>query len=291
MTFKKQKMITTLLGLKSEMQSKFNELGQIVPVTTIVAEPNIILKVGENKAQIGFGKTKRVKKPQNEYVKAAGFMPRYIKEVTFAVSQSENTKYNPGDKLDVSIFEPGDIVKVTGITKGRGFAGGIKRWGFHGGPKTHGQSDRHRAPGSIGQTTTPGRVFKGKKMAGHYGAEQITVIGLEVVDVNAKENRLFVKGSVPGSKNGLLILQKTGKVKKFVPLTGKTIREEKSPADKTQEVQKSKEPQEVQEQQTAKHQESNPKKATAPKNQIAPTEDNNQELIAENKEKKDADKA
>lgn len=115
------------------------------------------------------------------------------------------------------VLEPQDEVKVTGITRGRGFAGGVKRWGFAGGPKTHGQSNRHRAPGSIGQTTTPGRVFKGKKMAGHMGAAKLTITGKEVVEIDPKNNLLVLKGPVPGAKNNLLLIQKTGKVKSYQP--------------------------------------------------------------------------
>jgi len=204
-------MINTILGLKKGMSARFDRYGRRIPVTNIVAEPNVILTVGDDKVQLGFGRKKKVKKPQSAFVNVAGFVPRFIKEVEKVESEP---KYSPGDKLTVSIFEPGDLVKVTGITKGRGFAGVVKRWGFAGGPKTHGQSDRHRAPGSIGQTTTPGRVFRGKKMAGHMGAAKHTVGGLEVVEVDSEKNIILVKGSVPGAKNGLLVIEKTGQVKR-----------------------------------------------------------------------------
>ncbi len=217
--------MNTLMGTKQNMTSKYNELGRRMPVTLIMAEDNVVLSTGENSLQLGFGKKKRFKKPENAFVSAVGYAPRTVREVKITKSEEGKT-YSKGDKVTVSIFEPGDIVKVTGTTKGRGFAGGVKRYNFHGGPKTHGQSDRHRAPGSIGQTTTPGRVFKGKRMAGHYGAANITITGLVVVDVNEEENSILVKGPVPGAKNGLLIVQKTGKMKNYSPLFVKKDKEE-----------------------------------------------------------------
>ena len=120
------------------------------------------------------------------------------------------------------IFTPGDIVDVTGISKGKGFAGGVKRWNFKGGPRTHGQSDRERAPGSIGQTTTPGRVYKGKKMAGRMGQDTVTVKNLEVIGIT-DDGVLLIKGLVPGSVNSIVVVKKMGTNKKFVPLyTGKS---------------------------------------------------------------------
>ncbi len=220
-------MITTIVAQKAEMSARFNKLGHRIPVTEIVAEPNVVIAKNENNYQIGFGKRKKVKKPQNSIVEAIGFLPRVIKEVKIKESD-QDSNLKTGDKLNVSIFEAGDIVKITGVTKGRGFAGGVKRWGFHGGPKTHGQSDRHRAPGSIGQTTTPGRVFKGKKMAGHMGAANLTVTGIVVIDVNLDQNKIFVKGPVPGARNGILIIEKTGKVKKHIDLFDKVEPTEKT---------------------------------------------------------------
>lgn len=199
------------------MTSKYNELGRRMPVTRIVAEDNVIVAAKESRLHLGFGKKKRFKKPENAFVSAVGYAPRTIKEVKINKSETEKT-FATGDQVTVSIFEPGDIVKVTGVTKGRGFAGGVKRYNFRGGPKTHGQSDRHRAPGSIGQTTTPGRVFKGKRMAGHYGAANMTITGLVVVEVDESANAILVKGSVPGAKNGQLIIQKTGIMKNYSPL-------------------------------------------------------------------------
>lgn len=218
----KEKM-ATLLGIKQNMSTRFSREGFKIPVTFIVAEPNVVLVSKDENMQIGLGKRKKIKKTDTAYVNAAGYTPRFIKQVkteeastTPQNDSQEIKKIKIGEKLTVNVFEIGDEVKVTGTTKGRGFAGGVKRWGFHGGPKTHGQSDRHRAPGSIGAGTTPGRVYKGKHMAGHMGASQLTVTGLEIIDIDGKKNLLIVKGAVPGAKNGLLIIEKTGKVKGYI---------------------------------------------------------------------------
>lgn len=228
-------MLNAILGLKQNMSNTYDQYGHRIPVTSILAGPNVVLKVGKDKIQLGFGKKKKVKKPQNAYVAIAGYAPRFVREVkvhklnvdTDSGDKKTEVEHSVGDKVTVSLFQPGDLVKVTGITKGKGFAGGVKRWGFAGGPKTHGQSDRHRAPGSIGQTTTPGRVFKGKKMAGHMGVAQLTITNLEVVEVDESQNKILVKGSIPGAKNGVLIVQKIGKVKGSPP-PPKEIREEES---------------------------------------------------------------
>lgn len=161
----------------------------------------------------------------------------------------------PVTQVKVDSFEdlkPGDLVKVTGWSKGKGFTGVVKRWGFKGGPKTHGQSDRQRAPGSIGQTTTPGRVYKGKKMAGRAGGTKITISGLTVMDIDKKNNFLLIKGLVPGAKKGKLVIKKYGQNKKFVPLLrigekeiketteekAERLRREKEIAEKLKEAEK-----------------------------------------------------
>ena len=124
-----------------------------------------------------------------------------------------------GVKVDsLEGFQLGDLLKVTGWAKGKGFTGVVKRWNFKGGPKTHGQSDRHRAPGSIGQTTTPGRVFKGKKMPGRSGGQKVTLSGLVLMEINEKEKLFLIKGLLPGSSNGKLVIKKYGELKKIVPL-------------------------------------------------------------------------
>ncbi len=197
------------------MSAIFNKAGRKIPVTAVVADSNIVVEIRDSKILLGFGRKKKSKKTENALVKAVGYSPRIIKEVPVShEEENTNNKIKVGDKITVSIFKSGDEVKVTGTTKGRGFAGSVKRWGFAGGPKTHGQSDRHRAPGSIGAGTTPGRVFKGKKMAGHMGNARLTVTGLEVIDVVTDKNLLLVKGAIPGPKTGILIIEKTGQVKK-----------------------------------------------------------------------------
>jgi len=124
-----------------------------------------------------------------------------------------------GVRVDsVEGFQPGDLVTVTGWAKGKGFTGVVKRWGFKGGPRTHGQSDRQRSPGSIGQTTTPGRVYKGKKMPGRSGGQKVTLSGLILMEIEEKEKLFFIKGLLPGSSNGNLLVKKSGEFKKFVPL-------------------------------------------------------------------------
>lgn len=192
------------------MTNKFLHDRYRVGATWVQASPNVVIRVIGNKAQLAYGQKKKAKKTENAYTSAVGFAPRTVRE--FEVGGSA---LSIGDKISVSIFKPGDLVKVTGTTKGRGFAGGVKRWGFHGGPKTHGQSDRHRAPGSLGQGTTPGRVFKGKKMGGHMGVDQLTVTGLTVLEVDETKNLLLIKGAIPGYRNALVIVEKTGKAKNF----------------------------------------------------------------------------
>src|SRR3989344_7576687 len=142
-------MIKTILGTKKEMSSAYDKFGRQMPVTYIVADSNVILGLKNDRVILGFGKKKKAKKTENIFVKVIGYSPRFIKEVTPesaknqpSETQQESNKIKIGDKISVSIFSPGDLVKVTGITRGKGFAGGVKRWGFAGGPKTHGQSDR-----------------------------------------------------------------------------------------------------------------------------------------------------
>jgi large subunit ribosomal protein L3 len=134
---------------------------------------------------------------------------RHLREIR--VNESEIEGYKEGQKISVGIFEAGETVDVIGISKGRGFAGVVKRHGFRGGPKTRGQSDRLRAPGSIGQTTTPGRVYKGKRMAGRMGNQRVSAQNLQVVLVDPQRNLLAVKGSVPGARNGLVLIREARK--------------------------------------------------------------------------------
>jgi large subunit ribosomal protein L3 len=197
-----------ILGKKIGMTQLYRENLEI-PVTAIEAGPCLVTQVKTvekdryNAVQIGFGESKRLNRAEKGHLKGNGEY-RYLRELRL----EEVKDYQVGQKISVDIFKAGDIVHVEGISKGKGFAGGVKRYHFRGGPKTHGQSDRHRAPGSVGSTTTPGRVFKGLRMAGHLGARQVTAQNLVVVEVNAAKNLLILKGAVPGARGGLLLIEK-----------------------------------------------------------------------------------
>ena len=207
-------MIQGIIGRKLGMTQVFSDDGKAKAITAIEAGPCLITQVktvaaeGYNAAQVGFSEVKRLKSPLKGHLKGLGQL-KYLRE--FRVGDTETIKV--GDKVDVSLFKAGDLVDITGISKGKGFAGVVKRHHFAGGPKTHGQSDRHRAPGSIGATTSPGRVFKGLRMAGHMGSNQVTVRHLEVFEADPARNRLLVKGAVPGTKNGLLLIKKSARGK------------------------------------------------------------------------------
>jgi len=196
-----------LLGKKISMTQLYRENLEIA-VTAIEAGPCCVTQVKTvekdkyNAVQLGFGESKKLTKAEKGHLKENGAY-RYLREL-----RTDDVKdYQVGQKIDVTIFKPGDIVQVEGISKGKGFAGGVKRYHFRGGPKTHGQSDRHRAPGSVGSTTTPGRVFKGLRMAGHMGDRKVTVRNLEVVEVDQAKNIVLLKGAIPGGKNGLVLIE------------------------------------------------------------------------------------
>ncbi|HAL62711.1 MAG TPA: 50S ribosomal protein L3 [Chloroflexi bacterium] len=201
-----------ILGKKVGMTQIFDERGEMVPVTLVEVGPCYITQVkteekdGYTALQMGFGETKRLNKPQRGHLKELPPL-RYLREVRVEDVQGCQV----GQKFDASLFSVGDLVDVTGISKGKGFAGVMKRHGFRGGPATHGQSDRARAPGSIGATTTPGRVFKGMRMAGRMGNERVTVQNLKVVLVDPERNLLGVRGSIPGNRGGLVMVRKAVK--------------------------------------------------------------------------------
>lgn len=208
-------MVGAILGQKIEQSQSFTAEGKMIPVTKILAGPCPVVQIKTEKdngypaVQLGFGqKTKNVSKPIAGHIRGAKLKiaPRFLREIKIAKDE-EVPKV--GEVINVtSVFAVGDKVQVTGTSKGKGFAGVVKRWGFAGGPRTHGQSDRERAPGSIGSTTTPGRVYKGKKMAGRLGGERVTLKNLEVVEVDAEKNLLAVSGLVPGAKGSLLVIKK-----------------------------------------------------------------------------------
>jgi large subunit ribosomal protein L3 len=190
-------MVQGIIGKKLGMGRFFREDGEVEAVTAIEAGPCIVTQVkttakeGYNAARLGFGESK-------------GGQSKYLRE--FRVASTEAIKV--GDKVDVSLFKEGDRVDISGVSKGKGFAGVVKRYHFAGGPKTHGQSDRHRAAGSIGATTSPGRVLRGTRMAGHMGNSRLTALNLEVRQADPARNLLLVKGAVPGARNGLLLIRK-----------------------------------------------------------------------------------
>ena len=204
-------MISGLLGTKVGVTEYFRADGTVVAATAIEAGPCTVtqikttLKDGYEGVQLGFGQRKRPNAPQRGHLKPSGSQARHLREF----GASDYAALKVGQTVDVSMFQPGDVVQVAGFSKGRGFQGGVKRHHFRGGPKSHGASDRVRAPGSIGSTTTPGRVFKGLRMAGHMGHARITQRGLQVLEVDVERNLLLVQGAVPGPNRGLLEIQRS----------------------------------------------------------------------------------
>lgn len=234
-------MINTLFGIKKEMISTYDARGRRVGATVLQIIPQFVTQIKKVEAkdkydavQLGIGSKKSVKKPQLGHLKKAGVEQnlRWLKEV-----RTSDNNLELGREVKVgSVFSKGDEVAVSGVSRGRGFQGGVRRHGFAGGPKTHGQSDRHRAPGSIGSGTTPGRVLKGKRMAGHMGAVSATITGLEVIAVDRKNDRLIVKGGVPGFIGSLMEIQKTGKMKGYIaPPEPEEVEEETESQEKPEE--------------------------------------------------------
>lgn len=210
-----------VVGRKCGMTRIFADNGASVPVTVIEVEPNRITQVksavvdGYHAVQVTCGarKPRRVPRPQaGHFAKAGTEAGRGLWEFRVA-SEAELDGLEPGGVVTVERFAAGQLVDVSGTSKGKGFAGVVKRWNFSTQDATHGNSLSHRAPGSIGQNQTPGRVFKGKKMAGHMGAERVTVQNLEVVRVDGERNLLLVKGAVPGAEGGDLIVRFACKAK------------------------------------------------------------------------------
>jgi len=201
-----------MIGRKVGMMRLYDGGGRVRAVTAIELGPNRVTQLrsddrdGYAAVQVGYrGDRKRLTRPARGHLSQAG-----VEEPLGALREfrtDDSADYSPGQELRVDRFSPGAFVDVSGVSKGKGFAGGVKRWGFHGGPKTHGQSDKHRGPGSVGAGTTPGRVWKGQKMAGHMGARNKTVRNLLVVLTDADRNLLFVEGSVPGPRNGIVVVR------------------------------------------------------------------------------------
>lgn len=209
-------MVRGLIGRKLGMTQIFDEQGLARPVTVIEAGPCVVTQVrsqetdGYEAVQLGFGIAKRLNKPEAGHVRASGHQVKTLREF----KADDYGAIEVGQVFKADTFAAGEVVDVTGTSKGRGFQGGMKRHGFRGGPKTHGQSDRARAPGSIGSSATPGRVFKGLKMAGHMGHERVTVQNLRILRVDAERNLLLVEGSVPGPSKGTLLIRRAVKGQK-----------------------------------------------------------------------------
>ena len=199
-------MANGLIGRKLGMTRVFTEDGSSVPVTVIEAGPCRVLQVKDGAVQLGFGAQlpQRISKAELGHAKAATVeaAPKILKEFG-----NNEQSYKMGDTVTVGIFAAGELVKVTGTSKGRGFQGVVHRYGIGGGPASHGNT-RHRKPGSGGAGTDPSRGIKGKRMPGHMGAERHTELGLKVVKIDAERNLLFVRGAVPGAKHGILLVNK-----------------------------------------------------------------------------------
>lgn len=212
-------MAVGLLGKKLGMTQIFDEQGNVIPVTVIKAGPCYVIqrktreKEGYEAIQVGFDeivKVKNVNKPLSGHFKKAGVPPlRFVRE--FRLDDGEGERFQVGSSYGVDIFEVGTYVDVTGISKGKGFQGVVKRHGFSGAPASRGTHEYFRHGGSIGQNMTPGRTMKGKKMPGHMGMERVTIQNLKIVDVKPDLNVILVKGAVPGPNNGYLIIKRAVK--------------------------------------------------------------------------------
>jgi large subunit ribosomal protein L3 len=208
-------MVSSLIGKKLGMSQVFSPEGEAIPVTVIQVGPCTVTQIkslendGYNAIQLGFGegKPKRIPKPQLGHLKNCGKGPfTALREVRV----DEIKDFELGQEIRVDIFEVGERVNIIGTSKGKGFAGTIKRWNFSRGPMSHGGMNK-RPPGSIGCSATPARVIKGRKMPGQMGDRQVTVKGVKVVDVRAEENLILIKGAVPGGRNGTVVVKKTGR--------------------------------------------------------------------------------
>ena len=206
-------MINGMVGQKLGMTQVFDESGVVHPVTVIELGPNVVTQIrskekdGYEAVQLGFGLDKRLNEPEKGHRKASGFQSKTLREVT----ADSLDGIEVGQQFKADVFTNGESVDVIGTSKGRGFQGGMKRHGFRGANRTHGQSDRWRAPGSIGASTTPGKVFKGQRMAGHHGHARVTIENLKVIRVDVERNLLLVEGSVPGPNKGIVIVRRSVK--------------------------------------------------------------------------------
>ncbi len=207
-----------ILGIKKYQTQKFRTDGKRIPVTIVEVNNNAVVAIktqdrdGYTAVQLGYGTAKKPSKPMQGHIKGAKLdkAPQFLREIRADEAKNADELPQVGDFISLTdVLEAGDVIDVSGISKGKGFAGGVKRYHFKGGPATHGQSDRHRAPGSIGAGTTPGRVYKGKRMAGKMGFEAVTVKNLTVAGIDG--NILYVEGLIPGKLGALVSVEKKNK--------------------------------------------------------------------------------
>ena len=202
--------IAGLLGRKIGMTTYYHEDGTAESVTAVEVGPCVVTQVkteardGYEAVQLGFGSARRLNSPEAGHQDRSGRRVTHLQE--FGVD--DLSEFEVGQEIKADVFEVGEPIKVIGTSKGKGFSGVVRRWGFRGGPKTHGQSDRHRSPGSIGAGTSPGRVWPGKKMPGHYGVDRVTVKGLKIVATDPEKNVVLVRGPIPGANNGIVRIEK-----------------------------------------------------------------------------------
>lgn len=228
-----------ILGKKIEMSQKFKESGEVVPVTVVQAGPCVITAIktedkdGYKAVQVGYGEKKKISKPLLGHLKNLG---KFSSLREFRVVDTKEMKV--GDKFDVGVFEAGDKVKVTGISKGKGFQGVVKRHHFHGSPASHGHKDQLRHSGSIGAGGVQ-NVFKGMRMGGQMGADQVTIKNLEVVEIDKEKNLLYLKGAVPGGRNSFLMISGEGEFKLIEKEEPKVeeVKEETKPIEEKTEAQ------------------------------------------------------
>ena len=192
------------------MTTYYHEDGTAESVTAVEVGPCVVTQVkteardGYEAVQLGFGSARRLNSPEAGHQDRSGRRFTHLQE--FGVD--DLSEFEVGQEIKADVFEVGEPIKVIGTSKGKGFSGVVRRWGFRGGPKTHGQSDRHRAPGSIGAGTSPGRVWPGTKMPGHYGVDRVTVKGLKIVATDPEKNVVLVRGPIPGANNGIVRIEK-----------------------------------------------------------------------------------
>jgi len=209
-------MIQAILGRKLGMTRLFDENGVVTASTLVEAGPCFVTQLrtpdvdGYTAVQLGFGDTARQTKPQKGHLKKAGLPEKQGLHALREVPADSLDDLELGARIDASIFEQGEIVDVIGTSKGKGFAGVMKRHNFHGGPKTHGQSDRWRHSGSVGSGTTPGRTFKGMRMGGRLGNARITVKNLRILSIDTERNLVALRGAIPGPNGGLIMIRKKG---------------------------------------------------------------------------------